>query len=232
MNFRHHRNQGAGLNHQARSAKTPSLRTGRFASLRAAFAKGTRASAPRRLSLAAFRSSRMSFYRRPSSKESYVRPRRLAVLFSRSKLVVEEFVASTNHPSSRGSRGTGAPARQPVRRLALLAAGLGVSASLAAFALPASVQAASPWWHLGAGARPTYIDPNTGKPGENEIQKITVPLVEFQSFGPSGGFVPFINEEEVGAFVTEPAAAGIGFGTLLTAANFLRAAALRHGVPA
>ena len=142
----------------------------------------------------------MSFDHTSSSKESYVRPRRLAVFFNRSgRARVESRQDHTNHLSSHRSQGTGAFARRSGRRLALLAAGLGVSASLMAFALPTAAQAASPWWHLSSGTRPTYIDPDAGEPGipgEPEIQEIVA---------------RFISEEEVGAFATEPAALR-GFG--------------------
>lgn len=35
-------------------------------------------------------------------------------------------------------------------------------------------QAEVPWWHLTSGSRPTYLHAGAGKPGENEVQKVTV----------------------------------------------------------
>jgi hypothetical protein len=109
----------------------------------------------------------------------------------------------------RGARGSGAPAAgrpegtgalSASRRLALtVAAGGVVAVAMGLFLTVTSAQAASPWWHLSSGSRPTYIDPDAGEPGisgEPEIQEIVA---------------RFIPEEEVGAFATEPAALR-GFG--------------------
>jgi hypothetical protein len=109
----------------------------------------------------------------------------------------------------RGARGSGAPAAgrpegtgalSASRRLAMIAAAVGVVAvAMGLFLTATPAQAASPWWHLTSGTRPTYIDPNAGEPGipgEPEIQEIVA---------------RFIPEEEVGAFATEPAALR-GFG--------------------
>jgi hypothetical protein len=133
-----------------------------------------------------------------------VRPRRLAVFFNRFRRArVESCQDRTNHSASHRSQGTGALAHRPVRRLALLAAGLGVSASLMAFVLPTAAQAASPWFQLGSGSRPTYINPNAGHPGASQVQEILVTGAEIEGH-PGQAFVRLGVGSETFLFATEP----------------------------
>jgi hypothetical protein len=59
--------------------------------------------------------------------------------------------------------------------------------------------AASPWWHLTSGARPTVLEPGAAK---NEVQEITV--------APETFFELKLNGKEVGRFATEPYFAELG----------------------
>jgi hypothetical protein len=107
------------------------------------------------------------------------------------------------------------PARR--RRPARLALALLLALALGA-ALAATAQAASPWWHLTSGTRPGHLAPGHGQAGEDEVQEITDPLVEFEGFPEQGGLVLQVGGSSLGEFVTEPAAGEFGFPAL-TAAN-------------
>ena len=104
-------------------------------------------------------------------------------------------------------------------------AGLCVSLlfALSLIAVP-SAQAASPWWHLETGSRPTYIDPGSreaaipGVPGEPEEQEITAPTEEFEESPEQVGFSIALGGTTLEEFLTEPWAEEFGY-TPLTAAN-------------
>jgi hypothetical protein len=74
--------------------------------------------------------------------------------------------------------------RRPLLHGLLAAVFLCSLASLSPLASPA--QAESPWWHLASGSRPAYIHAGVGKPGkpgipaEPEVQKLVIPMVEFE----------------------------------------------------
>jgi hypothetical protein len=60
----------------------------------------------------------------------------------------------------------------PPRRAALAFA---ILAALAlAAVLAASAHAASPWWHLSSGSRPSYLDPHAGQAAVDEVQSLTI----------------------------------------------------------
>ena len=57
--------------------------------------------------------------------------------------------------------------------LALVATALLCLCALSLARAP-QARAESAWWHLVAGSRPTYLQAGAGKPGSNEVQKLTV----------------------------------------------------------
>jgi hypothetical protein len=78
--------------------------------------------------------------------------------------------------------------------------------------------AASSWWHLSSGSRPGYLHAGGGQAGEDEVQEITVPLVEFEGRADQGGFILTVKKPSTEAeFFTEPTAAKDGFRALTAA---------------
>jgi hypothetical protein len=92
--------------------------------------------------------------------------------------IADAVAVGLNAPPTTPSRRNAPRLHNLSRRAALTAVAsvvvlLGAGASLTA--TPA--QAASPWWHLTSGARPTYLQAGVGKPGKpgtDEQQKVTV----------------------------------------------------------
>jgi hypothetical protein len=116
-------------------------------------------------------------------------------------------------------RGTGAPSN--AARVLAVALGL-----LAVIALPASAQAASPWWHLSSGSRPTYLVPGSGAPeipavpGEPQTVEVTTSTEGFEGHPEQAAFQVHVGATNVGAFATEPLASELGPPFIpLTAAN-------------
>jgi hypothetical protein len=78
--------------------------------------------------------------------------------------------------------------------------------------------AESAWWHLSSGSRPGYLHGGGGQPGEDEIQEITVPLVELEGHADQGGFILMVGKSPVeSAFFTEPTAGEFGVPALTAA---------------
>jgi hypothetical protein len=96
---------------------------------------------------------------------------------------------------------------------------LGSGAS-SAFAAEPTCESCKPWWHLTSGTRPTYLRAGAGKPeipGEDEIQEIILPLIEFSEQKEQGAIKLGVGGKELGLFVTEPLAAGLGLTPLTEA---------------
>jgi hypothetical protein len=89
-------------------------------------------------------------------------------------------------------------------------------------AAPASAEGA--WWHLSAGARPSYLRAGSGKPGVSEVQEIFTEPGTIEGFAEQTNFVLILNEVaakkvlRVEEFATEPLAKEFGV-ELLSAAN-------------
>jgi hypothetical protein len=85
-----------------------------------------------------------------------------------------------------------------VSLMVLLLALAGASSALAA--LECESEGCAPWWHLTAGARPTYLPAGTGAVQEQEI--VTVPG-EFGGKTEITNFSMKVGESSVGEFITE-----------------------------
>jgi hypothetical protein len=128
-------------------------------------------------------------------------------------------------PSKNGAsamRETGTETGGVVKGLrAWLAVSVALVALLGVLGSSASAaQAEAPWWHLTSGARPTYLRAGAGKPaipGEDEVQEITVPLIEFSEQKEQGALNLSVAGKELGLFVTEPLAGGLGLTPLTEA---------------
>jgi hypothetical protein len=76
-------------------------------------------------------------------------------------------------PSSGGTQEARMAA--PFGRPRTLRCAVSAAAVLVLFAVGASsAGAASPWWHLTSGSRPTYLNADGGKPGANAVFELTV----------------------------------------------------------
>jgi hypothetical protein len=89
----------------------------------------------------------------------------------------------------------------------------------------ASAQADSPWWHLSAGARPSYLRvTGQAKPGQSEVQEIATTPGTVAGRPEQTNFVLFVRSVgRIEEFATEPLAkefTGVG---LLTAENIQKA---------
>jgi hypothetical protein len=102
-----------------------------------------------------------------------------------------------------------------VRRLLVVCVSLG---ALGVFgtSVPAA-GAASAWWQLGSGARPSYLHHGEGKLGQPQVQEIVSPLVEFEG-SPQTAFGFTVGGVESGVFATE-ALAPVVEAKALTLAN-------------
>jgi hypothetical protein len=105
-------------------------------------------------------------------------------------------------------------ARRALSAAVSVVALLGAGASLAA----APAQAATPWWGLTSGARPTYINPNLGHRAGSQIQEIVVTTEEFEGNPNQGGIELNVGTTNLGFFATEPVNELLGSPTL-TAPN-------------
>ena len=68
------------------------------------------------------------------------------------------------------------------RRTRILAGGTILVCALVALAFSASpARAATTWWHLSSGTRPTYLQAGAGRPAANEEVELTVKVVPGKS---------------------------------------------------
>src|ERR1700716_2185649 len=107
------------------------------------------------------------------------------------------------------------------RRLVTLLAGV-VFSLVCATAAVSSARAESPWWHLSAGARPTYLHAGVSEPGASEVQEIFTEPGDFpfgsETFKEQTNFKLFVGGPSIEEFATEPVAKTFGV-TLLSAEN-------------
>ena len=78
----------------------------------------------------------------------------------------------------------------------------------------ASAFAASPWWHVNAGARPTYLQYRPGlAPGRDEVQELVTTEDPEEYFGQLDQtfFSLSVNHEFIGEFLSEPLAKEFGY---------------------
>jgi hypothetical protein len=110
------------------------------------------------------------------------------------------------------------------RRLVTLLAGV-VFSLVCATAVVSSARAESPWWHLSAGARPTYLHAGASEPGASEVQEIFTEPGDFpfggEIFKEQTNFKLFVGPS-IEEFATEPVAKTFGV-TLLSAENIQKA---------
>ncbi|HTT94610.1 MAG TPA: hypothetical protein VMF55_08050 [Solirubrobacterales bacterium] len=93
-----------------------------------------------------------------------------------------------------------------------------------------SAAAASPWWHLTSGSRPTYVDPDAGEPGTDQVQELRVTNQEVLGGAEQTYFKLSVGSSFEEFFSTEPLGSIFG-GTELSAANLRSALEGAYGGP-
>jgi hypothetical protein len=135
---------------------------------------------------------------------------------------------ASDRPSEARTQGGGVAA--PPTRLRTQHRAVSIAASVVAvlgagaFLSASPAQAASPWWQLSSGARPTHIQVGSR---QNQVQEILTTPGEYEG-NPVTNFVLTV-EGESSEFATEPVAAEFGL-PLPTAANIQSALEGSYGV--